>query len=107
MTENTDVNKGNSFEKQNNKEEMKKMVISFVLMIIFTLVSFGVVAFGGIQSMFVIPLLLIMAIVQVAFQFYYFMHMKDKGHEFPSLLIYGGVWAALLTLSALILISWW
>lgn len=107
MTENTDVSRVNSFEKKHNKDEMKKMVISFVLMIIFTMVSFAIVSFGDIQSMFVIPLLLIMAVIQVAFQFFYFMHMKDKGHEFPSLLIYGGVWAALLVLLGLILISWW
>lgn len=107
MTDNAELNKVNPFERERNKEEMKKMFISFVSMIIFTLVSFAIVIVGDIQSMFAIPILLILAIVQVAFQFFYFMHMKDKGHEFPSLLIYGGAWAALLVLLGLILISWW
>lgn len=102
-----DANKIDLFEKEKNKQEMKKQVISFALMIIFTIVAFAAVATGAIQKMFIIPLILIMAIVQVAFQFYYFMHGKDPGHEMPMLLIYGGVWAALLTLGGLGIISWW
>lgn len=104
MTENTNFN---SFQKQRNKEEMKRQLITFVLMIGFTIVAFAIVATGSMQKMFAIPLLLIMAVVQVGFQFYYFMHMKDKGHEFPSLMIYGGVWAAILTIAALVAIVWW
>ena len=108
MTENTNTNKNlDAFQKRKNKEEMKRQLISFGLMIVLTLIAFAVVATGAIESMFVIPLLAFLAIIQVAFQFYYFMHMKDKGHEMPSVLIYGGVWAALLTLAGLALISWW
>jgi cytochrome c oxidase subunit IV len=104
MTDNTNFN---SFQKQRNKEEMKRQLITFVLMIGFTIVAFAIVATGYMQKMFAVPLLLIMAVVQVGFQFYYFMHMKDKGHEFPSLMIYGGVWAAILTIAALVAIVWW
>lgn len=104
MTDNTNMD---SFQRQKNKKEMKHNVISFVLMILFTSIAFMLVATGGIQSMFIIPILMIMALVQVAFQFYYFMHMKDKGHGMPAALMYGGVWGALLTLSALGVISWW
>lgn len=107
MTQDTNVNKVDQFQKEKNKQEMKRQVISFALMIVFTLVAFGAVATGGIQKMFIIPVLLIMALVQVAFQFYYFMHAKDAGHEIPMTLIYGGVWAALLTLGGLGIISWW
>lgn len=107
MTENINTNQTDLFQKEKNKEEMKKNLISFVLMIVFTSVAFLIVATGGIQPMFIIPILMIMALVQVAFQFYYFMHMKDKGHGMPAALIYGGVWGALLTLAALGVISWW
>lgn len=108
MTENTNTNKNlDAFQKQKSKEEMKHQLISFGLMIILTLIAFGVVATGAVSSMFAIPLLAFLAIIQVAFQFYYFMHMKDKGHAVPTVLIYGGVWAALLTLAGLALISWW
>ncbi|RFA37603.1 cytochrome c oxidase subunit IVB [Virgibacillus dokdonensis] len=102
MTNNT-----NTFQKQKNKEEMKKQLITFVLMIGFTIVAFAIVATEAMDKMFAVPLLLILAVVQVGFQFYYFMHMKDKGHEFPSVMIYGGVFAAMLTVAALVAIVWW
>ena len=107
MNENTNLEQVDLFQKQRNKEEMKKQVISFALMIVFTLIAFGIVAVGNVPKIYAIPVLLIMALVQVAFQFYYFMHLKDKGHEMPAVLIYGGVWAAFLTLAGLILITWW
>ena len=108
MTENTNTNKNlETFQKRKNKEEMKYQMISFGLMIVLTLIAFGVVATGAMNTMFAIPLLAFLALIQVGFQFYYFMHMKDKGHAMPAVLIYGGVWAALLTLAGLVLISWW
>lgn len=107
MTENTSTNQVDPFRKQKNKEEMKKQLISFALMIVFTIIAFIVVASGTMDKMFVVPLIFIMAIVQVGFQFYYFMHLKEKDHEMPAIMIYGGVWAAFLTLAALMLITWW
>ncbi|MFC2950227.1 cytochrome c oxidase subunit IVB [Virgibacillus sediminis] len=107
MAENSNTNKMDTFHRQKKKEEMKKQLISFALMIGFTLIAFGLVASGSLDSMFLIPILLILAVIQVGFQFYYFMHMKDKGHEMPSLMIYGGVFAASLTLAALLVITWW
>ncbi|HLR15377.1 MAG TPA: cytochrome c oxidase subunit IVB [Bacillota bacterium] len=107
MTDNVESSHVDAFEKERSKDEMKRQVISFALMIVFTLASFGLVASGKFSSMFVIPVILIMALVQVAFQFYYFMHMKDKDHEMPSTLIYGGVWCAALTFTGLAVITWW
>ncbi|GAB3068130.1 cytochrome c oxidase subunit IVB [Virgibacillus ainsalahensis] len=107
MTENMNTDKINSFHKHKKKEEMKKQVISFALMIGFTIIAFALVAAEVMESMFLIPVLLVLAIVQVGFQFYYFMHMKDKNHEMPAVMIYGGLWAALLTLAALGIITWW
>src|SRR5690625_3114851 len=107
MTENTNTEKVDVYQKQQNKEEMKKQIVSFALMIVLTLASFGLVASGNLPKIYAIPMLLVMATVQVGFQFYYFMHLKDKGHGMPATLIYGGVWAALLTLAGLGVISWW
>ena len=107
MTDNVESSQVDAFEKERSKDEMKRQVISFALMIVFTLASFGLVASGKFSSMFVIPVILIMALIQVAFQFYYFMHMKDKDHEMPSTLIYGGVWCAALTFTGLAVITWW
>ncbi|AIF43873.1 cytochrome c oxidase subunit IVB [Virgibacillus sp. SK37] len=107
MSENTNTNSVNSFQKKRNKEEMKKQLISFALMIGFTIIAFTLVATKAMDKMFIIPVILLLAVVQVAFQFYYFMHMKDKDHEFPSMMIYGGVWAAVLTVATLLTIAWW
>ncbi|WP_026905996.1 cytochrome c oxidase subunit IVB [Paucisalibacillus globulus] len=104
MTNNT---KSNEFQRQQNKEEMKKQLITFATMILFTIIAFLIVGSGIMSKMLAIPLLLVLALIQVAFQFYYFMHMKDKGHELASVMIYGGVWAAILTVSALSLVIWW
>ncbi|TFJ94534.1 cytochrome c oxidase subunit IVB [Lentibacillus salicampi] len=107
MADNTNSKDVNPFQKQKNKEEMQKQLITFALMIVFTIIAFVVVAAGVMDSMFVIPILLILAVVQVGFQFYYFMHLKDKGHDMPAVMIYGGIWAALLTLAGLGVITWW
>ncbi|WP_010530420.1 cytochrome c oxidase subunit IVB [Lentibacillus jeotgali] len=107
MADNTNSNEVNPFQKQKNKEEMQKQLITFALMILFTIIAFVIVATGMMDSMFVTPILLILAIVQVAFQLYYFMHMKDKGHDMPAVMMYGGLGAAILTLAALGVITWW
>ncbi|GGB44929.1 cytochrome c oxidase subunit IVB [Virgibacillus dakarensis] len=105
MTENTG-SKLDSFQKKKNKEEMQQQLISFALMIVFTILAF-VVVITGMDKMIAIPILITLAVVQVGFQFYYFMHMKHEGHEMAAVMIYGGVWAALLTLAGLTVITWW
>lgn len=107
MTEETKIDHTDAFRRQKNKEEMQKQLITFGLMIVLTLIAFAIVSVGSISKIYVIPVLFIMAIVQAGFQFYYFMHMKDKDHEMPATLIYGGIWAAFLTLCALMVITWW
>ncbi|RLL45211.1 cytochrome c oxidase subunit IVB [Oceanobacillus piezotolerans] len=106
MTENTSMSKLNSYQNHKSKEEMKHQVITFALMIIFTLIAFYAVAVD-MDKIFVIPLILILAIVQVGFQFYYFMHMKDKGHELVALLIFGGIWVAAVAILTFTTIIWW
>src|SRR5690625_2709102 len=104
---NSNVDHSEAFKRQKSKEEMQRQLISFGLMIVLTIIAFAIVATGTLPSMYVLPILFVMAIVQAGFQFYYFMHLKDKGHEMPATLIYGGVWAAFLTLAGLMVISWW
>ncbi|WP_163579637.1 cytochrome c oxidase subunit IVB [Gracilibacillus saliphilus] len=94
------------FEKQKRKDEMKQQVITFALMIIFTIVAFAMVI-AELDRLFVIPVLLVLAAIQVGFQMYYFMHMSHKGHELPALMFYGGVFAAFLTILALVVLVWW
>lgn len=86
---------------------MKYQVVTFALMIFFTLVAFSMVAFGDFGTQFVIPVILLLAGVQVAFQLYYFMHMSHKGHGMPALMLWSGVFVAVLTIAAMVTIVWW
>lgn len=105
MTDNTG-SKLESYRKKENKAEMQQQLISFALMIAFTIIAF-VVVITDMQKVVAIPILVALAIIQVGFQFFYFMHMKNEGHGIPAIFIAGGVWAAFLTLIALGVISWW
>lgn len=107
MTDNTNSNNVESFQRRKSKSEMKKQLITFALMIGLTIIAFVAVAADVMDQMFIVPLILVLALVQVGFQFYYFMHLKDKDHEMPAAMIYGGVFAAALTIAALVLIVWW
>jgi cytochrome c oxidase subunit IV len=95
------------YRRRKNAEEMKRQVISFVLMILLTLISFAAVGYDKFSHWFSIPFILLLAVVQVAFQLYYFMHMSHKGHEMPAVFLYGGVFAAFLTIWGLSAIVWW
>lgn len=107
MSDHTSSKKVDTFQKRKNKEEMKTQLITFSLMIAFTLVAFGIVVGDLMPKMFVVPTILLLAIIQVAFQLYYFMHMKNAGHEMPANMMYGGIWAAILTVAGLVGLTWW
>ncbi|WP_226578405.1 cytochrome c oxidase subunit IVB [Halobacillus litoralis] len=94
------------YEKKQHREEMKQQVLTFALMILFTFIAFGMVIFE-VNSYFIIPTLIILAVVQVAFQLYYFMHMKNKGHDMVAVMMYGGVAVAALTIITFTSIIWW
>ncbi|WP_026570484.1 MULTISPECIES: cytochrome c oxidase subunit IVB [Sediminibacillus] len=104
MAENTNIHE--NYKRKKNKEEMKQQVITFALMIVFTLIAFGMVM-ADLSKLFVIPVLLVLAAVQVGFQLYYFMHMSHKGHEMPALMIYSGAFVAFMTVLTLSVLIWW
>ncbi|GGN49111.1 MULTISPECIES: cytochrome C oxidase subunit IV family protein [Oceanobacillus] len=107
MTENTTPNKLDSYRKQESKDEMKIQVISFVSMIVFTVIAFALVGTQLMTGSYLSILLVVLAIVQAMFQFLYFMHLKDKGHGPASASIYGGMLIAFLTILGLGVITWW
>ncbi|MDL4841297.1 cytochrome c oxidase subunit IVB [Aquibacillus rhizosphaerae] len=107
MAENTNsINTELDYHKKKKKEEMKQQVITFALMIAFTIIAFTMVV-SGLDKLFIIPILLVLAIVQVIFQLYYFMHMSHKGHELPAVMMYGGFAVAFLTVLTLLVLVWW
>ncbi len=86
-------------------KEMRHQMVSFGLMIFLTFVAFGLVAME-MDAAFVIPIVIGMAFLQVILQFYYFMHMKDKGHEYIKLMMLTGMFFAIAFVTTFIYIVW-
>ncbi|HHY73888.1 MAG TPA: cytochrome c oxidase subunit IVB [Bacillus bacterium] len=91
-----------------NKEEMNQQFIVFALTIVLTILAFAAVVFADVINMwFVAPFIMVLAIVQVMFQLFYFMHMSHKGHEAPIMFIFTAILLAAVTVIALMTIVWW
>lgn len=95
------------YRRKKSKEEMRYQVTSFSLMIFLTLIAFFAVGYQDYSSWFIVPFILLLAVIQVIFQLYYFMHMSHKGHEAPSLFLYSGVLVGAVTILAFTTIIWW
>ncbi|MCP8970277.1 cytochrome c oxidase subunit IVB [Ectobacillus ponti] len=97
-----------AYRRKKSAEEMKHHVTSFALMIFLTVLAFLAVAYPKtFVPVFTVPFILLLAVVQVIFQLYYFMHMNHKGHEAPSLFLYSGLAVGLITILAFMTIVWW
>jgi cytochrome c oxidase subunit 4 len=94
------------YRRKKNAEEMKHQVISFTLMIFFTLLAFAAVGIDGFSHWFIKPVILLLAVVQVIFQLYYFMHMKHKGHGTIALFLFSGLAVGLITVLVFLTIVW-
>lgn len=95
------------YRKRKSAEEMRHQVITFALMIFLTLVAFVAMAYPKTFSpIFSVPFILLLAVVQVIFQLYYFMHMSHKGHEAASFFLYSGLLIGLITILAFMTIVW-
>lgn len=95
------------YRRKKSAEEMRHQVITFVLMIFLTIVAFVAVAYPKIFTpLFSVPFIILLAIVQVIFQLYYFMHMSHKGHETPAFFLYSGIAVALITILTFMTIVW-
>ena len=95
------------YRRKKNAEEMRYQVVSFTLMIFLTLIAFAAVAIEGFTSWFTVPFIFLLAVIQVIFQLFYFMHMSHKGHEAPSLFLFSGLFVGLVTVMTFITIIWW
>jgi cytochrome c oxidase subunit 4 len=109
---NSHVNSGDpkvdiEYRRKKSAEEMRYQIVSFTLMIFLTFIAFAAVAMKGFTVWFTVPFIILLAVVQVVFQLYYFMHMSHKGHEAPALFLYSGLFVGLVTILAFSTIIWW
>lgn len=93
-------------EKVEYKSEMRLQLVSFVMMIIITIIAFLTVASDLFTPLFKALLVLVLAGIQFIFQLYVFMHMGQKNHEFPMLAIWTGFVVALLCIVSLAALIW-
>ncbi|MBM7647252.1 cytochrome c oxidase subunit 4 [Bacillus ectoiniformans] len=93
------------YRRRKSAEEMRMQVVTFTMMIFFTVIAFVSVA-AGFSKWFIIPFILLLAVIQVVFQLYYFMHMNHKGHEAPQLFIWSAVVIAFVTVLAFMTVVW-
>ncbi|MFC3900467.1 cytochrome C oxidase subunit IV family protein [Aliicoccus persicus] len=91
--------------KLERKIEMRHHVTSFSLMIFLTFAAFAMVALE-LDPLIITAAVIVMALVQVILQFYYFMHMKDKGHGFIRLFMLVGMYFAIAFVLCYVLIVW-
>lgn len=99
------------FERR-GREAMRAQVTMFSLMIFLMVVSFGVVVayqngVAGISRLFALPMVLLIAAVQVGLQLYYFMHMAEEEHGIPQYFMYMGMILGGLVPLAFVTIIWW
>ncbi|HEX7066206.1 MAG TPA: cytochrome c oxidase subunit IVB [Bacillales bacterium] len=94
-------------KKEKQKRELQHHLVSFGMMLLLTILAFIAVWYKEASSMFVALFILLLAVIQAAFQMFYFMHLKDKGHGFPAGFIASGVVVAILTVATLMTLIWY
>lgn len=94
------------FTKQKRKEDMRSQITTFSIMIFLTLISFTAVA-AGFSPYFVLPIILLLAVVQVVLQLYYFMHMSEKNHGIVSFFLYIAAFFGFTFILTFLTIVWW
>ncbi len=86
-------------------KEMRLQLTGFSFMIFLTFMAFGMVALDF-DPTFIMGIVMMFAFIQVILQFYYFMHMKDKGHDFAKLFMIVGMFFAIAFCVTFIYIVW-
>lgn len=107
QVKNPNLRAHHDYRRKKSAKEMQVQVITFALMIFLTIVAFIAVGTGDFSVKFIIPFILLLAVIQVGFQLYYFMHASQKGHELPMFFMYSAMIIAFVTVLAFVTIIWW
>lgn len=81
--------------------------LSYIVSIVLTMLAFAAVLYAGLDRSFLMWFLIGLAVVQVIFQLYYWMHMKERGHLYAIIGLCFGAFVALLCLAAAVYWTWW
>ncbi|MBB6449420.1 cytochrome c oxidase subunit 4 [Geomicrobium halophilum] len=91
-------------EKRKINREQRVQMIAFAVMIGLTLLAFIAAGSDMLPGTFTIPFILLLAVVQLFLQLYYFMHLKDKDHGWPNSFMISGLVLTAPTIVALMLL---
>ncbi len=80
-----------------------RFIWSFVWMVLFTILSFYLVAYPHFEAITTFWIILSTAAVQVALQLFTFMHLDEKGHTLPIIFMSLGLLIAVISVVGLIL----
>lgn len=94
------------FLKKKRSAEMRHHLTSFAIMIFLTLIAFTMVA-ADFSNYLIVPIILLLAAIQVVLQLYHFMHLSNKGHGTIAFFMFSGMFVAFITILALVTIVWW
>jgi cytochrome c oxidase subunit 4 len=91
-----------------HSHEFKHHIWSYIASIALTVFAFAAVAMGIIDNKLVLGMFLVLlAAIQVVFQLFIWMHMNQKGHGLPLFFMLSGIFVAIITVAALMLLIWW
>ncbi|MFC4076269.1 cytochrome C oxidase subunit IV family protein [Salinithrix halophila] len=79
-----------------------KYLLSFVWMILLTAAAFVLVSTKAIPVSYLVPVLLILAALQVVLQLFTFMHLKEKGSQYAIMFMGGGCFVAATCIVAML-----
>ncbi len=91
------MTKGNEQAVNHKSESASKHVLSFVLMIALTAAAFYLVGSNKVPSNWILPLLLIFAVIQVFLQLFTFMHLDQKGSAYYTIFMVFGIFVAVIS----------
>ncbi|EIM07820.1 cytochrome caa3 oxidase (subunit IV) [Planococcus antarcticus DSM 14505] len=94
------------YAKKKRAEEMRGHLATFAIMIFLTLIAFTMVA-AGFSVYLIVPIILLLAGIQVVLQLYYFMHLSGKGHGMVAFFLFCGIFVAFITILTFVTIIWW
>lgn len=92
--------------KTHRHEGPKNHLWAFILSVILTILAFWAVATETISAYAAVPLIVVLAVIQALFQFYIWMHAKEKDHQFPVLFMASGALVAVLTVYGIAGLIW-
>ncbi|MFC7440718.1 cytochrome C oxidase subunit IV family protein [Laceyella putida] len=84
-------------------ESAMKHILSFVLMIALTVVAFALVMYDIVPTSMILPLILVLAAIQVFLQLFTFMHLDQKGTAYYTFFILVGILIAVVSAVGIVL----